>query len=199
VWPIESKEALAEEVAFIADLIDELVRTHDVDPARIYVNGFSNGGAMAFALSCRLPQRFAAVGTVAAANVLPWSGCTDAQPVPSITFHGTDDPLVPYHGGGSYSFPSATDWAARWAHRNRCANDPVTTPLVGATRLAHTGCEGGAEVLLYTIDGGGHTWPGGRPMPGLLVGRTATDIDATREMWEFFRRHRSSTSPGAGD
>jgi polyhydroxybutyrate depolymerase len=198
VWPVESEAALTEEVAFIADLIDELVRTHGVDPARVYVNGFSNGGAMTFVLSCRLSHRIAAVGTVASAHVLPWSWCTDTRPMPLIAFHGTEDPLVPYRGGWSfeYSFPSAPDWAANWARRNRCAKEPIATRLRSTTRLAYTGCAEGTEVRLYTIEGGGHTWPGGSPLPRLLVGRTGTGVNATREMWEFFRRYRLSTLPG---
>jgi len=197
VWPVESEAALTEEIAFIADLIDELVRTHGVDPPRVYVNGFSNGGAMTFALSCRLSHRIAAVGTVAAAHVLPWSWCTDTRPVPLIAFHGTDDPLVPYRGGGSFghSFPSAADWAANWARRNRCTREPITTRLRGANRLEYTGCADGAEVHLYAIEGGGHTWPGGSPLPRLLVGRTVTGVDATREMWEFFRLRRRGKRP----
>ncbi len=39
-----------------------------------------------------------------------------------------------------------------------------------------------------TIDGGGHTWPGGEPLPEWLTGPTTQDIDATRVMWEFFGR-----------
>lgn len=195
VWPVESEAALAEEVEFIADLIDELVRKQDVDPARIYVSGFSNGGAMAFALSCRLSHRIAAGGTVAAAHVLPWSWCTDTRPMPWIAFHGTDDPLVPYAGGRSFgsSFPSAAEWAARWARRNRCQQGPISTRLGGTTRLEYGGCAEGADVRLYTIQGGGHTWPGGMPLPRLLLGRTGSGVDATREMWEFFRRYRLPT------
>jgi len=199
VWPVESEAALAEEVAFIAELIDELVRTHGVDPARIYVNGFSNGGALTFALSCRLSHRIAAVGTVAAAQVLPWSWCSDSQPVPLIAFHGTDDPLVPYPGGRAFgtTLPGAADWTAGWAQRNRCTQGPIATQLGDATRLDYRGCAEGADVRLYTIEGGGHTWPGGNPLPRLFVGRTSSSVDATREMWEFFRRFRRSppTSP----
>ena len=40
-------------------------------------------------------------------------------------------------------------------------------------------------MVLYTIEGGGHTWPGG-PGVGLLVGRVSREIDATQAIWEFF-------------
>jgi polyhydroxybutyrate depolymerase len=50
-------------------------------------------------------------------------------------------------------------------------------------------------VVLYTIRGGGHTWPGGKPLPKLLFGATSRDIDATSEMWKFFRDRRVRAAP----
>lgn len=61
------------DVVFISDLIDKLNATYNIDPARIYANGMSNGGGMAFALSCTLSDRIAAIGAVSAAQSLPWS------------------------------------------------------------------------------------------------------------------------------
>jgi polyhydroxybutyrate depolymerase len=45
----------------------------------------------------------------------------------------------------------------------------------------------GCDVTLCTVDGGGHTWPGGLPVPTL--GATTTDISATDAMWTFFSAH----------
>jgi len=42
--------------------------------------------------------------------------------------------------------------------------------------------------VLYTIEGGGHTWPSG-PRSGRRVGRVSREIDATTAIWEFFQRH----------
>ena len=81
------------DVRFISELIDKLEAAYNIDPARIYANGFSNGGGMAFVLSCTLSDRIAAVGMVGAAQTLPWSWCTDHRPVPMIAFHGTADPI----------------------------------------------------------------------------------------------------------
>jgi polyhydroxybutyrate depolymerase len=44
-------------------------------------------------------------------------------------------------------------------------------------------------VILYTVEGGGHTWPGGKPLPEWIVGRTTNEINASRVMWEFFMQH----------
>ena len=183
------------DVRFISELIDTLEAAYNIDPNRIYVNGFSNGGGMAFALSCTLSHRIAAVGTVAAAQVLPWSWCADSRPVPMITFHRTADRLVPYNGGKVWAshvpFPSVSTWAANWARRNRCGPNPIESVVAAdVTRLEYTDCADDAAVVLYTLRGGGHSWPGGKSMPEWMVGSTSPNIDATSQMWAFFREHQ---------
>jgi polyhydroxybutyrate depolymerase len=46
----------------------------------------------------------------------------------------------------------------------------------------------GAEVVLFVINGGGHTWPG-RQWPVPWLGKTTKDISANDLMWEFFQKH----------
>jgi polyhydroxybutyrate depolymerase len=186
---------LTKDVRFISDLIDELEKAYNIDPARIYANGLSNGGGMAFVLSCTLSDQIAAVGMVGAAQMLPWSWCTDRRPVPMISFHGTADSAVPYEGGKSWvwdgSFPDVLEWTASWARRNRCGPDPVELPVaVDVTRREYTDCADDAAVVLFTIHGGGHTWPGGIPFPEWILGPTSESVDATRQMWVFFQEHR---------
>ena len=194
VWHLRPEAQVMSNVRFISDLIDTLEAAYNIDPIRIYANGFSNGGAMAFALSCRLSHRIAAIGTVSAAqDQLPWSWCADSQPVPLINFHGTAD-LVPYNGGRVWAsprpFPSVSTWTENWAQRNRCGSNPIESVVAaGVTRLEYTNCAADATVVLYTIRGGGHAWPGGKPMPEWIVGPTSSDIDASRQMWAFFREH----------
>lgn len=193
-WGVGPGRKLARDVRFISDLIDRLGREYDIDPARIYANGVSNGGAMSFVLSCTLSDRIAAVGLVGAAHMTPWSWCTDTTAVPMISFHGTEDRLVPYEGGGSWiverPFPSTPRWAANWARRNRCDATPREIAVApNVTRREYGRCANDATVALYTIRGGGHTWPGGMPMTEWFVGPTSTEIDATSEMWAFFQAH----------
>jgi polyhydroxybutyrate depolymerase len=184
-------------------LIDTLEAAYNIDPARIYANGMSNGGGMAFVLSCTLSDRIAAVGMVAAAQTLPFSWCTDPRPVPMIAFHGTADPMVPYGGGqptgalapsrfarNAEPFPSVPAWAADWARRNRCGANAVDSAVAAdVTRRAYTACADDAAVVLYTVRGGGHSWPGGKPLPTWMVGPTSQSIDATGLMWAFFLAH----------
>lgn len=194
VWRAAGGREVSWDVGFISQLIDTLSATYNIDPARIYADGLSNGGGMAFVLSCSLSDRIAAVGLVASAQLLPWEWCTDSSAVPMIAFHGTADSAAPYLGGPSWvtpdPFANIRTWTANWARRNSC--DPVPAESLVAedvTRRAFTGCAHGADVMLYTVHGGGHTWPGGGPMPAWFVGRTSDGIDATREMWAFFREH----------
>jgi polyhydroxybutyrate depolymerase len=183
------------DVVFISELIDTLQATYNIDSTRIYANGVSNGGGMAFVLSCTLSDRIAAIGAVAAAQLLPWSWCADSRPVPMIAFHGTGDRITPYNGGKVWiapePFPNVPVWAANWARRNQCGAIPIDTIVApDVNRREYTKCADEAAVVLYTINGGGHTWPGGTPLPEWLVGSTSRGIDATREMWAFFREHR---------
>lgn len=191
-WNANRGRGAKTDITFIADLIDRLQATYNIDPARIYADGLSNGGGMAFVLSCALSERIAAVGMVAAAHFLDWSWCQQPAAVPIIAFHGTDDRATPYHGGTTWvspqAFPDIPRWTATGARHRQCDPAPnesaVTTDV---TRRSYTNCA--AAIELYTIRGGGHTWPGGGPMPEWFVGANTRSIDATVLMWEFFRRH----------
>lgn len=183
------------DVRFISELIDTLEATYNIDPRRIFANGLSNGGGMAFALSCTLSQRIAAIGAVSAAQALPFSWCSDSTPMPMIAFHGTDDPLVPYTGKGRgwlnpRPFPDVRTWVLDWARRNRCSPNGLDSAVASdVTRLTYTRCAEDAAVVLYTIRGGGHQWFGGKPIPEWLAGPMSRSISATNVMWMFFREH----------
>ncbi len=182
------------DVIFISDLITQLEMDYAIDPNRIYVNGLSNGGGMSALLACELSDRVAAMGGVAGAYSFSWEDCPSAQPIPAILFHGTDDPIVPYQGGvagdGRFNLPSLPSWVEGLAQHNGCESPPLEVPTVGEVSGIRFGnCREDAEVIFYTINGGGHSWPGGGYLPKWLVGHTTQDMDATQVMWEFFQSH----------
>lgn len=191
-WRASGGRGQRRDVQFIADLIDTLARRYRIDRARVYVDGLSNGGGMAFAVSCELADRVAAIGVVAPAIFLPWMSCRDHRPVPIIAFHGTADSAVPYTGGESWVapvvFPAIEAWTERWGVRNACRGWSDSTVAADVVRREYRGCA--APVVLFRIDGGGHTWPGGGDFPEWFVGRTTRSIDASAEMWSFYRPHR---------
>jgi polyhydroxybutyrate depolymerase len=200
IWHTEPGPRLIDDVRFISAIIDTLEAQYNIDRTRIYANGVSNGGGMSFVLSCTMSDRIAAVGLVAAAQTLPWKWCRDTRPIPMIWFHGTADPVVPYDGGTSWvssrAFPSTPRFVANWARRNRCAATPVESAVAAdVTRREYTQCADSASVVLYTIRGGGHTWPGGKALPESWTGVTSRSIDATKVMWAFYLAH--PMSPGS--
>lgn len=191
----------ADDVTFIRALIDDEIAKHAVDPRRVYVTGMSNGGMMSFRLACELSDKIAAASAVA--GLMPKIGegeCRPTHPMPMAIIAGSEDPIVPYGGGeivgdrGEVLSADAT--RQKWADLARCAPiDQETTidPTDDETkvfRTAHSRCEGGAEVILFTVSGGGHTWPNGdQYLPKGFVGRVTKDIDASHELWQFFARH----------
>lgn len=182
------------EIEFVRRLIDRVNEKYPLDPARIYANGLSNGGGMSDMLACALSDKIAAIGGVSGAYLFPPEECHPNRPVPVIAFHGTADRIVPYAGGPSSSFnksfPAVTDWAKTWAVRNGCSPVPEQLPDSGeVSGVRYADCAQQADVILYTIHGGGHAWPGGGAIPEFIVGWTTQDVDATRLMWFFFQLH----------
>ena len=181
------------DVHFIEDLIDQLESEYSIDPTRIYANGLSNGGGMSVLLACELSDRIAAIGSVAGAYSYPSELCHPQRPVPLIAFHGTADPIVPYLGGPSRSFdvpfPVVPQWMKAWAARNHCTQGFEGAQTVEISSVSYTHCDQNAEVVFYTITGGGHSWPGGEPLPTWIVGETSLSINATDLMWNFFVLH----------
>jgi len=159
-----------------------------IDARRVYATGLSNGGYLSHRLACERADVYAAIAPVA--GVLGVPRCDSTRPVPVLQFHGTDDQLVPYHGGGMGGGLSAPGTMAFWAARNGCEPTPVVTLESGDVTCARwQGCARGADVELCTVAGGGHTWPGGPDLILPALGRTTDDVDATAALWEFFTAH----------
>lgn len=160
------------------------------DPARIYAAGFSNGGFLAHRLACEASDVFAAIAPVSAVNGVP-DACTPGRPVPVLELNGTADTLVPYEGGFSLdgvtngAFIGARASIAGWVARDHCAPTPVVDRHATVTCETYSGCDGGAEVTLCTLDGSGHCWFG---EPLCILGADKRDLKATDATWAFLRR-----------
>lgn len=191
VWRLRPGSGLTTETRFISDLIDEISSGINIDPARIYVNGYSNGAAMTFMLSCTLADRIAAFGMVAT-PVLPWEWCQDSRPVPMLAFHGTADRFAPYSGGETLltdePLLSMMDWFSRWGERNECSSGPFDKSIALNVELReYKECAPGMETRFYTLKGSGHVWPGGLKLPEFGTGPYTDSIAATEEMWAHFQ------------
>jgi polyhydroxybutyrate depolymerase len=179
-----------DDIGFVRAMLDDLEARLCVDARRVFVTGMSNGGMMSHRIACELADRVAAVAPVAGSLVV--QTCTPARPISVMHFHGTADPLVPFTGWFPaipvQAFPAVPDVLAGWAARDGCDASPLPFLQKDDTTCERwSGCRGATSVELCTVDGGGHTWPGGLPVPGL--GKTTWAISATDMMWDFFREH----------
>jgi len=171
-----------------------------IDSRRIFCLGLSAGG--------RLCQRFvsdfhditfAAVGVVSAVRY-PYPN-RNLRPVPMIAFHGVDDGMNHYWGGGpdywgQESVPQAIE---EWSHFNGCQHTSASEHTSGVVIYKHTQCTDGADIVLVSIRGGGHTYP--------MISSNAAQqtircgphhlpvayVNITQFVWQFFLEHGTVT------
>jgi len=163
---------------------------------------------MSYRLAWELSHKVAAIAPVDGniPDPLLWKD-GPYEPVSVLAINNVNDPLVPFVGGeiiGNFrkvklgKVLSTDDSIALWVKRNSCSPEPVVTeepdrdPNDGTRVIRKEYPDGnkGSEVILYVIEGGGHTWPGGlQYLPSWRIGRTSRDIDANEVIWNFFKRH----------
>ncbi len=204
---IPAQRTHVDDVGFIATLAVALMKEYGIDARRVYSTGISNGAFMSQRLAIELSERIAAIAPVVG-GLAPQlkDRFTPTGPVSVLVMNGTEDPLVPYQGGpvarrNRGETISIAEIVTLWVTHNRCPDRPEVVLLPDrdpsdGTRVRRTTygpCAGRSAVVLYTIEGGGHTWAGGSQyLPRALIGRTSRDIDATRVIWEFFTAHPRS-------
>lgn len=182
------------DVGFLATLIERLSREFKIPPGRVFVTGMSAGAFMTNRLVCERADLVTAMAPVAG-TLGAATPCAPSRPVSVMAVHGTADPVVPYNGGpmvgrgGPSTIISAPALAERWRAINRCPG-PLAgdSPATGEIQqMAATGCADNTEVVLVSIDGGGHTWPAGRfSLPANIVGPTSFAVDASGATAQFF-------------
>src|SRR5208283_4906471 len=200
-------QKLQNDVGFISALIDSLISTMNVDPNRVYVTGMSNGALMAYRLGCEIPDKLAAIAPVDGSILQSVAEVSPRSPLAVLAINNTKDPLVHWNGGdltGPFgkqalgkilSVHQSVDF---WVKRDHCSTTPLITSLpnidpnsgMQVSREEYVNGDEGSEVILYAIEGGGHTWPGGvQYAPVAMIGKTSHDIDACPIIWEFFKKH----------
>jgi polyhydroxybutyrate depolymerase len=152
-----------DDVARLTSFIDRWRRNPHVDPRRVYVIGYSNGGFMVHRLACAAADRLAAVASIAGAGVDPSEPCAVRSPLGVLEIHGDRDPIVRYEGGRVFddpalaAHPSAEASVRAWAARLGCAAAAADSGEGHASMRIerHDGCRLGS-VELWTIPGADH-------------------------------------------
>lgn len=192
-----------DDIGFIRRLIDQISKDYSVDEKRIFATGISNGGFFSFALGLHLSDKIRAIAPVCA--TIPaaiFDSYSPKKPVSLLLINGTADPLVPYTGGkvgGKWldrgQCISTDETIKKFAALHQCDAPPTQVPIQNkdeddgcvATWISYRCLQN--QVRLIRIDGGGHTWPGGKQYLGKrLVGRVCRDFSAASEVWNFFRK-----------
>jgi polyhydroxybutyrate depolymerase len=140
-----------DDVAFIRELVAQLKLDGNIDAARVYVTGLSNGGAMTHRLACEAADVFAAAAPLAfPISVSPPSTCTPSRPIPVLTFMGLTDMLVAYNGG---QFPSAQVTLDHWRSKNSCGTGAFEEHIENGLSYCDTdtSCAAGVQVGLCSI------------------------------------------------
>ena len=168
---------------FFVVLMAYLQALINIDPARIYAAGLSNGGTMSNALGCFMSETFAGIAPVAGGHT-DFTNCNIERPLSVLVIHGTDDATIPYEGRGN-EVPPVHLWVEYWAQRNGCQPEPqVEQPDPSLKIETWMGCDEDVTVRLISRIGGLHVWPGSSIAH--LRENVASQIHATDVVWEFF-------------
>jgi polyhydroxybutyrate depolymerase len=174
-----------DDVGFITAMVGQISAALPIDESRVYATGISNGGMMSYALACH-SGIFAAIGPDSATQL---DACTAPHPTSVIHIHGTADRLVPYKGGQGASIvngPSIPDVNAFWRNVDQCSPPDITINAPVTTSTA--ACADNRSVVLITIKGGRHQWPGGTTFLE-RADPTSQALNATQVIWQFFAAH----------
>ena len=183
-WRTAFSLDFTDDVGFMGAIIDSVARRYPVDPRRIYVVGYSNGGRLTHHVAADLSSRIAAAAVVAGLiGARTERGPVNRieaprAPVPMLIMHGDADPVVRYDGGRPIPAPEG---ARFWARANECRSLEPRADTLNTGRVVRETWEVGcrAPVVFVTIRGGDHDWPS--------RSRGAA-IDATETIWEFFQQ-----------
>ncbi len=183
--------SMVNDTLFLNQLIDSLKMSYNIDLSRVYMTGLSNGGFMSHYMACFCNRKITAIASVAGTFFTFWPNCNPGRVVPMMHIHGTADPTVPYYGNSTMTGADTT--VKRWILKNTCNPSPSysavpNTNISDGSTAEHfkyfkTG-NPKSIVEFFKINNGAHTWPGSP----YIIGTTNQDINASAEIWRFFRQ-----------
>jgi polyhydroxybutyrate depolymerase len=154
-----------DDVAFITAVVRRVLAAKPgADRKRVFLVGFSNGGRMAYRLTCAEPKLFRAFAVVGA---LPAWPCQHRGQIAFSEVALEHDTIVP--------LATARSQAQLQATINRCA--AVRTSVTVVSNTTWSKCANKSPVELIVYPGATHSWPRGGAAPS-----------AQQLVWEFFRR-----------
>jgi polyhydroxybutyrate depolymerase len=186
----QARDNNVDDVGYIQAVIADIQAKLNIDSKRIYANGMSNGGMMAYRLACELPEIRAIASVTGTDGTLT---CRPTRAVPILHIHAKDDDRVLFNGGSGSASDTHADFVSvpktieKWVKLNRCQIPAKRVLQVeGAYCEEYSGCREDVKVKLCVTETGGHSWPGGKKVRGKTRGSEA--INATDLIWAFYNQ-----------
>lgn len=198
----KAREINLDDVGFVRDVVSDVKRRVKVNPSRIYLVGYSNGGMLANRYASTYPEELAALVVVSGSvggrepdqnelEIIP----PPKQPLPVLIIHGSEDTHVPYKGGkqhaqaGKREFVSVSQSALFWANADHCQGEPHNHTLLKRHIEVQSwdNCSPGSEVQLYTLRGWGHVWPSRELIAEYKQSSRFPGFDAAEVIWSFLK------------
>ena len=192
-WNANLDMSSVNDIGFLSSLAKLIQKNYDVNPENTFVSGMSNGGFMSYTLACEKPDVFRAIASITGTmSGRDWQNCKPSFNIPIMQISGTEDKTVPWDGtmstaygwGGAPHIVKVVDF---WAEKNGCnVDEKINFPDLDlsdkstVSLVKKKGSPKNNQVWFYTVNGGGHDWPGSWGN---------RDVSATKEIWKFFNHH----------
>ena len=178
----DSNKSDADDFGFVEALIDEIAANYNIDLARVYSCGYSNGAFFTYALACYHSDKIAAIGSVAGTMMEEThDNCSPSHPTAMINIHGTADKSVPYSGTEGLS--SIDEVLAYWVGFNNTSTTPIVNSMddSGTTieHYSYTDGDNNISVEHYRVIDGGHVW----------FDISYDGANTSRLIWDFVSRY----------
>ena len=149
-----------DDVYFLSTLINELSSEFPID--RVFLMGFSNGGMMAYRLTCEIPDRL--TGVVVVSGTLVYDECNfkEAKNVAILHIHGLQDRFVPFYGGTGrltgVQYPNMKEVLRSFAEPRKCQILSNQNGSAEGSIEVEYKCSSGAPIKVYLFKEEEHEW-----------------------------------------
>ena len=175
-----------DDMGFLNALMDTIINTYNINERRIYSTGFSMGGVMSHRLGCESGNRMAAIASMSGPLAMSIrDNCVPQRKMPMLHLQGTSDDVLAYWGSALTATTGAMNTFHTWANHNECEGEVIIEQVPDTAdeeyhveRYTYSDCDENYEVVHYRIYDWPHSWP-----------RSRFNINATKEMVDFFERH----------
>lgn len=158
------------DVNFMLDIIEEMKQNYNIDETRVYMSGFSLGGAFTYYMLNKAADKIAAFGPISGYNLMG-ANTSSSRPVPICEVHGTADNIMSYSG--------IKDYLKKFAQAMKCNMTPEETTGNGYSKLHYKDGECDTEVILYSVNGRGHE-------------PSNNGFHTSNALWAFFKQYSTA-------